>query len=71
MGGDSPWFDTITKRTTAALATMAGLALLAVLSRLGLKDGQTHEIDATIAGLGFELEKSPQALECPARTGDR
>ena len=30
-----------------------------------LKDGQTHEIHAKIAEGGIELEKSPQALECP------
>ena len=50
---DSPWFDKITKRSTAAITTMAGLALLAVLLRLGLK----HEawLAATAAALGSNL----------------
>ena len=30
-----------------------------------LKDGATHQIHAKIAGRRIELEKSPQALECP------
>ena len=31
-----------------------------------LRDGKTHEIHARIADGGFELNKSPQELECPA-----
>ena len=31
-----------------------------------LRDGKTHEIHAKIADGGFELNKSPQELECPA-----
>jgi hypothetical protein len=50
---DSPWFDKITKRSTAALTTMAGLALLAVLLRLGLK-GEAW-LAATAAALGTNL----------------
>lgn|GEM_PF-973042 len=50
---DSPWFDIITKRSTAAVTTMAGLALLAVLLRLGLK--REAWITATAAALGSNL----------------
>jgi len=50
---DSPWFDKVTKRSTAALMTMAGLALLAVLLRLGLK--REAWLAATAAALGSNL----------------
>ena len=50
---DSPWFDIITKRSTAAITTMAGLALLVVLLRLGLK--REAWLAATAAALGSNL----------------
>jgi hypothetical protein len=50
---DSPCFDTITKRSTAALTTLAGLALLAVLLRLGLQ--REAWLAATAAVLGSNL----------------
>ncbi len=50
---DSPWFDIITKRSTAALTTTAGLVLLVLLLRLGLK--REAWLAATAAALGSNL----------------
>ncbi len=50
---DSPWFDKIAKRSSAAVTTMAGLALLAVLLQLGLK--REAWLAATAAALGSNL----------------
>ena len=47
------WFDTITKRSSAAIVALADLALLAVLLRLGLK--RAAWVAATAAALGSTL----------------
>jgi hypothetical protein len=47
------WFDTICKRSAAAITTLAALSLLAVLRKLGL--GNTAWLAATAAALGSAL----------------
>jgi hypothetical protein len=47
------WFDTIAKRSAAAITTLAALALLAVLRKLGL--GRVAWLAATAAALGSSL----------------
>ena len=47
------WFDTICKRSAAAITTLAALALLAVLRKLGL--GRVAWLAATAAALGSTL----------------
>ena len=47
------WFDTICKRSAAAITTLAALALLAVLRKLGL--GRVAWLAATAAALGSSL----------------
>ncbi len=47
------WFDTICKRSAAAITTLAALALLAVLRQLGL--GRVAWLAATAAALGSAL----------------
>ena len=50
---DPDWFDTICKRSAAAITTLAALALLAVLRKLGL--GRVAWLAATAAALGSAL----------------
>ncbi len=50
---DPLWFDTIAKRSAAAIATLAALTLLAVLLNLGL--GREAWLAATAAALGSNL----------------
>ena len=50
---DPKWFDTIAKRSAAAITTLAALALLAVLRKLGL--GRVAWLAALAAALGSNL----------------
>jgi len=50
---DPQWFDTIAKRSAAAITTLAALALLAVLRKLGL--GREAWLAALAAALGSNL----------------
>jgi hypothetical protein len=50
---DSKWFDTIAKRSAAAITTLAALALLVVLRKLGL--GRAAWLAATAAAVGSNL----------------
>ena len=50
---DPDWFDTIAKRSAAAITTLAALALLVVLRKLGL--GRDAWLAATAAALGSNL----------------
>jgi len=50
---DPEWFDTIAKRSAAAITTLAALALLVVLLKLGL--GREAWLAATAAALGSNL----------------
>jgi hypothetical protein len=50
---DPPWFDTIAKRSAAAIATLAALALFAVLRKLGL--GREAWLATLAAALGSNL----------------
>ena len=67
---DPEWFDTIAKRSAAAITTLAALALLAVLRKLGL--GREAWLAATGRGPGLEpmVHGQPEPLAARARRAD-
>ena len=61
------WFDTIAKRSTAAITALAALALLVVLRKLGL--GREAWLAATCRRPGLEPLGHGQPDPLAARTG--